>query len=199
MSDTNAPAGPPLDYETPKPKPGSSGSFVALLILALVFLALMYEILIPSTSRSTGTANRVRCAANLRQIGQAILMYTNENHGVYPDSLATLLITEDITSGVFVCPNSNDEAAAGPTTQAIISNLATVGHLSYVYVGVGWTSATTQANAVVAYESLTNHDGDGMNVLFGDGHVGWLTPKQAKIILANAGPGKPPVTLPAAQ
>lgn len=30
------------------------------------------------------TQNRVRCAGNLRQIGQAILLYANENRGAYP-------------------------------------------------------------------------------------------------------------------
>jgi prepilin-type processing-associated H-X9-DG protein len=29
-------------------------------------------------------ANRVKCASNLRQIGQAILLYSNENNGAYP-------------------------------------------------------------------------------------------------------------------
>jgi prepilin-type processing-associated H-X9-DG protein len=30
------------------------------------------------------TANRVKCASNLRQIGQAFLLYANENRGAYP-------------------------------------------------------------------------------------------------------------------
>jgi prepilin-type processing-associated H-X9-DG protein len=34
--------------------------------------------------RSTATANRVKCASNLRQIGQALLLYANDNGGHYP-------------------------------------------------------------------------------------------------------------------
>jgi prepilin-type processing-associated H-X9-DG protein len=126
-------------------------------------------------------------------------MYANENRGEYPDSLATLFTHEDFSSGVFVCPSSNDTAASGPNTQAVATNLTAGGHLSYIYVGAGWTTATTPADAVVAYEPLTNHGGAGMNVLFGDGHVNWLNATKAQIILATAAQGKPPVIVPSGQ
>jgi hypothetical protein len=35
-------------------------------------------------------ANRVRCASNLRMIGQAILLYSNENRGAFPRTLADI-------------------------------------------------------------------------------------------------------------
>lgn len=35
-------------------------------------------------------ARRVKCAANLRQIGQAILLYSNENRGAYPRAVADM-------------------------------------------------------------------------------------------------------------
>jgi prepilin-type processing-associated H-X9-DG protein len=37
-----------------------------------------------AVQRADSTSNRVRCASNLRQIGQAILLYSNENRGAYP-------------------------------------------------------------------------------------------------------------------
>jgi len=39
--------------------------------------------------QSGGTSNRVKCASNLRQIGQALLLYANENRGAYPRTLAS--------------------------------------------------------------------------------------------------------------
>ena len=36
------------------------------------------------------TSNRVKCASNLRQIGQAILLYSNDNKGAYPRTLADI-------------------------------------------------------------------------------------------------------------
>ncbi|HEX3357256.1 MAG TPA: H-X9-DG-CTERM domain-containing protein [Tepidisphaeraceae bacterium] len=142
------------------------------------------------------TGNPGKCPSNLRQIGQAILLYANDHHGAYPDSVSTILLEEEVTSQLFICPTSNDTPATGPTTQAVAANLTAGGHLSYIYLGRGWTVAMTPANAIVAYEPLSNHGGDGMNVLFGDGHVEFLSAIAAKPILANAAPGNPPVTLP---
>ena len=57
----------------------------------------MASILLPSLSRARETANRVKCASNERQIGQAILLYSNDNKGKYPPDLGTLIKTQDIT------------------------------------------------------------------------------------------------------
>jgi prepilin-type N-terminal cleavage/methylation domain-containing protein/prepilin-type processing-associated H-X9-DG protein len=58
-------------------------------ILVVLFLtAIVAAVLVPTIfktrGRHGGGETRVRCGSNLRQIGQAILMYTNENHGSYP-------------------------------------------------------------------------------------------------------------------
>jgi hypothetical protein len=37
--------------------------------------------------RAAETQRRIQCAANMRQIGQAILLYSNENKGVYPRTI----------------------------------------------------------------------------------------------------------------
>jgi len=38
---------------------------------------------------------------------------------------------------------------------------------------------------VVAFEPLSNHDGRGMNVLLGDGHVEWLDAALAARVLTE--------------
>jgi hypothetical protein len=80
---------------------------------------------------------RLTCASNLRQIGQAVQMYANENHGVFAPDMATLLLTQDLTSEAFICGATHDTRASGPTTQAVAANLGAAGHLSYVYSGKG--------------------------------------------------------------
>jgi prepilin-type processing-associated H-X9-DG protein len=184
----------PLDYA--RPQRNSPGRRVVLLLLGLVFLALFVAILIPSTGRPRETAQRVKCASNLRQIGQAILLYCNDHQGQYPDSFATILLNEDISSAVFVCPDSNDEAALGPTTQAVVANLLAPGHCSYIYIGQGLNSGTVAPNAVVAYETVANHGGAGMNVLFGDGHVEFVSAAVAGQIGAKVSAKVFPVTMP---
>jgi prepilin-type processing-associated H-X9-DG protein len=65
----------------------------------------------PSLSRSSETANRVKCAMNLRRIGQAIMLYRNNNGGEFPDSLWSLILapSSGLDAHAFICPSSNDE------------------------------------------------------------------------------------------
>jgi prepilin-type N-terminal cleavage/methylation domain-containing protein/prepilin-type processing-associated H-X9-DG protein len=54
------------------------------LLVVIGIIALLISILLPSLNRARETANRVKCGSNLRQIGQAILLYSNENKGNFP-------------------------------------------------------------------------------------------------------------------
>ena len=187
--------------------------------------------------RSRETANRVKCASNLRQIGQAMLLYANDHRGAWPrvvfvggadpkpvwgtvdqpnDVTATmflLLRTQDITAEVFTCPSSNAEKDTyGGGTPAnrfnftdVKRNLSYSLHNPYVrddVVPAGdatyWTNAMRAEFAVAAdinpgtaggddvrkptvdsssrdmrFANSGNHDKDGQNILYGDGHVAW--------------------------
>lgn len=54
------------------------------LLVVIGIIALLVSILLPSLSRAKETANRVKCLANLRTIGQAFAMYNNNNKGRFP-------------------------------------------------------------------------------------------------------------------
>jgi prepilin-type processing-associated H-X9-DG protein len=116
-------------------------------------------------------------------------LYANDHGGHYPNTFGELF-EEDLISGVFVCPDTNDTPATGATTQALAANLTAGGHLSYIYLGKGMIQ-TVSGKLVVAYEPLANHK-TGMNVLYGDGHVTFVELAAAQKMLAELAAGHNP-------
>jgi predicted Zn finger-like uncharacterized protein/prepilin-type processing-associated H-X9-DG protein len=176
--------------KTRDPSVGGKGLAIAgisvggtTLVLSACMLPLMISIMLPSLNRARETANRVKCASNMRQIGQALLLYANDNQGQFPPKLADLLLAGNITPSVFVCPDSNDTPSPGATPAAQAAALSSGGHESYVYIPNLSTSAS--ADTIVLYEPLSDHNGAGMNVLFGDGHVEFDTKVQAARMIAE--------------
>jgi prepilin-type processing-associated H-X9-DG protein len=125
-------------------------------------------------------AQRVRCASNLRQIGQALTLYANDHGGRLPDTLGQLFLhlKGDLTAEVLVCPAGNAEKAPGATEHEQAAHLHDFRYCSYVYHGRGLTMPLPADRPIMA-EPLVNHDDEGMNILFGDGRVEWMTPAAA--------------------
>jgi len=166
---------------------------------AAVLILLLVLVLLPPLNRAREQANRVKCASNLRQLGQAMFIYASVNGGQFPDRIDRLLSFAG--SNVFVCPSCDDTPAPGQTPQIQASNLYARGHLSYVYVGAGLTTSSRGANAPttpVLYEPLTNH-GDGINVLYADGSVAFLPKGAAQTLIASFAATSQPATQPATQ
>jgi hypothetical protein len=55
-----------------------------LVLIALMILATAYTLSLVGCDEHADARLRIRCANNLRQIGEAIRLYANENHGQFP-------------------------------------------------------------------------------------------------------------------
>jgi len=175
-----------LDYARPVER--RRRWLLVTVLVSFVFLAI--ALLLPSRTRPRDGPPFARCTSKLRLIGMAVQMYANENRGAFPPDFATLLVTEDLTAGDFLCYASGDTPATGPTTQSVAADLTAGGHLSYVYTGKG-LDFRSPANAVVAYEPLTHH-GTVMHVLLADGQVDHVDASKAPRLLAELGAGHNP-------
>ncbi len=56
------------------------------LLVVIGIIAVLISILLPSLNRPRRSANSVACLSNLKQMGMAVIMYTNANKGVLPYS-----------------------------------------------------------------------------------------------------------------
>ena len=143
--------------------------------------------LVSGTGRAREPANRIKCASNLRQIGQALQLYSTECGGAYPPSFDEILLTGDIVPEAFVCPSSTGERAEGATHQELLQNFHRAGACSFVYAleGQDVPASSVTPKHVLAYEDMANHNRQGMNVLYGDGSTEWLGPREAARVLAE--------------
>jgi prepilin-type processing-associated H-X9-DG protein len=121
-------------------------------------LFILLSILIPSLHRAYETAQRVKCAANLRSIGAALIQYSKDYGGVLPPDLNSLVQTNYLTKPTLICPDDSD------------TTLNDRPDGSYIYLCPGQRPGSIRLDQAVVYEPVSLHVG-GSNVLYGDWHV----------------------------
>ncbi len=134
--------------------------------LNIFMIAILAGMLLPALSSAREKARRISCASDLKGIGFAIRMYSQENKNEFPDKNGAAGL-EMLRSGGYL---ENVKMYTCPSTQTKLNDgeQLTDGNVDYVYVG-GYNEKTSP-DTVIAYDKPNNHNKYG-NILFADGHV----------------------------
>ena len=167
---------PTLDYPPPDRRPSRGWRLTRWIVGGGILIGLLFSIFVPTMCRAREPSNRIKCSSNLRQIGLAATMFANAHDGVMPANWQELVSGGDITADVFLCPSSNltDRAtdSQGVTWAASLDD-PNAHHCSYFYAGTRLRLADLKPEDIIAFEPADDHNGDGVNLLYADGHVDW--------------------------
>jgi len=165
-----------------EPFPGSTVVASDPMTSAIYAEPILISIMLPAVQRAREQARRVQSASNLRQIGLAAIIYANDHKNEFPPDFAALL-NSDLPPRVFINPHS-DNGVPPPADRNELKQWVSE-HSDYVWLGRGKTITTAGADSVIAHEKLEDNP-EGINLLFGDGHVEFMPINQAQEAIEKA-------------
>jgi len=109
---------------------GNNGKFTLIeLLFVIAIISILASLLLPALNRARDKAKSIACASNLKQIGCAVLMYSNDNDARIPGWMQTSSVNTDTyrwvsvllpyagNGSLWVCPGSPD--AGNPLKEQI--------------------------------------------------------------------------------
>ena len=182
---------------------GSAFTLVELLVV-IGIISILIGIMLPTLSRAREAANKTKCLANLRTLGQAMVMYANVSKGWLPNMNPANTVNDPAAAtevlvalnrdhirapATFHCPSDHDPVPAKiETADYDVPNSA---RTSYEFYSVWWLpefgpKITKVKDAPIAWDldggydliRRQNHSRKGGNVVFSDGHAEWQPREQ---------------------
>ncbi len=159
-----------------------------LVTLGIVSLAI--SIVLPALSHLKLYYARPACPWHLSQIGTGLWLYARDHNGMTPATLEELAAAVDLSSDALVCPNTEDRPP--DRKQPLAQQRVRPGHRSYRYLIPNQRLADFSDDTPILVEDPANHENEGANVLFGDGHVEWIMLREAREMFAATRPTSRP-------
>ena len=148
------------------------GGFTLIEVLVVIgIIALLLAILLPTMERVRHRAYIANCGSNLRQIGQYLSLYANEHHGQLPRTVYVPGAPVQYGTGGAAAATSGYKWLGRLGAEFALAADINPG-TKPPYNDVATPTASSPWPAMKKANS-PNHERDGQNVLYGDGHVAW--------------------------
>lgn len=158
------------------------------LLIGLANLAFMARVLVIAVKAANVNHQLIHRASELRQVGQALLLYA-EDHGRLPPDFVPLMEDYDLPASLLT---GDQGAQEPPTTQAVLADLADAQRTRFHFLAASLPKSQLRPELVLAH-SRRGDDQDGrILVLYADGTVSHLGPAEAEHLLAELAAGRNP-------